>query len=94
MRKLRTVGPLATVAATVLLSFGFGSPAQAARGWTAEVQCYKKRISDGSTHAPIIGHGTGKTEDLAIAAAKKHANDQMPPGYRGVHCDTKKTKRG
>jgi hypothetical protein len=93
VRKLLAVGPLVTVTAAAMLSLGVAAPAQAASGWNAEVQCYKIRISDNTTHAPVEGHGWGKTQAAAWAAAKKNANDLMPKGYRAKHCDKKRIKK-
>ncbi|MFD6905995.1 hypothetical protein [Streptomyces sp. NPDC060077] len=58
------------------------------------MQCTKMRISDDTAHGFVQGHGKAKTQPDAWKAAKKQANDQMPPGYRAKHCTKKSIKRG
>ncbi|MFD7107188.1 hypothetical protein [Streptomyces celluloflavus] len=93
MRKSRTVGSLVTGAAVVVFSLGLTVPAEAASGWTAQVQCPKEKIG-GGIHGYVQGHGWASTQDAAWKAAIKNANDQMPQGYRAHHCDKKSIRKG
>ncbi|MER5934975.1 hypothetical protein [Streptomyces sp. NPDC002054] len=94
MRKFLAVTPLVTTAVAAVLTLGVAAPAHAANGWNATVQCTKWRISDSSGHGFFNGHGWAKTQPDAWKAAIKHANDQMPQGYRAKHCTKKKITRG
>ncbi|MFJ2773244.1 hypothetical protein [Streptomyces sp. NPDC087300] len=95
MRKSRTFSALITTATAGFISLGLAIPADAASsGWSAHVQCTKKRISDDSAHGFVQGHGWALTKDNAWKAAKKNASSQMPKGYRTVHCTEKTIKKG